>query len=106
MSEESRDSNEEMEEVEEAAEEEAVEERVYTIPLSRAFIVPRKERASKAIRIIRDFICRHMKAESIRISNEVNELIWKRGIEKPPRKLRVVAVKDKEGTVTVKLIEG
>ena len=102
MSEESKNSNEEMKE----AEEEAVEERVYTIPLSRAFIVPRKERAPKAIRIIRDFIYRHMKAESIKISNKVNELIWKRGIEKPPRKLRVVAIKDKEGTVTVKLIEG
>jgi large subunit ribosomal protein L31e len=40
------------------------------------------------------------------ISNEVNEKIWGRGIEKPPRKIRVRAAKDKEGNVTVYLAEG
>jgi large subunit ribosomal protein L31e len=40
------------------------------------------------------------------ISNEVNEKVWSRGIEKPPRKVRVRAAKDKEGNVTVYLAEG
>jgi large subunit ribosomal protein L31e len=35
------------------------------------------------------------------ISNEVNEKIWSRGIEKPPRKLRIRAAKDEEGNVTI-----
>ncbi len=38
--------------------------------------------------------------------NEVNERIWGRGIEKPPRRIRVRAVKDEEGTVTLYLAEG
>ncbi|MEM2419677.1 MAG: 50S ribosomal protein L31e, partial [Candidatus Bathyarchaeia archaeon] len=100
-------------------EEEVVEERFYTIPLGKAWIVPPNKRAPKAIRIIRDFIRRHMKLEAKRgneeeeetprrviISNEVNEKIWSRGIEKPPRKIRVRAAKDKEGNVTVYLAEG
>ena len=40
------------------------------------------------------------------ISNDVNERVWMRGIEKPPRKIRIRAAKDKEGNVTVYLAEG
>lgn len=89
-------------------EEDIVEERVYTVPLGRAWVVPRKKHSPKAIRILRSFIIRHMKAEegSIRIANEVNEKIWSKGIEKPPRKIRIRAIKDTEGIVTVRLAEG
>jgi|YelNatPaOPRAMG01_1025707.scaffolds.fasta_scaffold14830_7 large subunit ribosomal protein L31e len=102
---------------EEKAEEEIVEERIYTIPLSRAWIMPPNKRAPRAIRIIRSFIMKHMKLgvrkeegeeepKRLTISNEVNERVWGRGIEKPPRKIRVRATKDKEGNVTVYLAEG
>jgi len=87
-------------------EEEIVEERIYTVPLSRAWLSPRRKRAPRAIRILRSFIERHMKPESIIITNEVNERIWSRGIEKPPRKIRVRAVKDRDGRVTIHLVEG
>jgi ribosomal protein L31E len=36
----------------------------------------------------------------------VNERVWMRGIEKPPRKIRIRVAKDKEGNVTVYLAEG
>jgi len=101
---------EEMEEVEreraEEVEEEIVEERIYTIPLRRAWISPRKKRAPRAVRIVKSFIQRHMKPEAIVVSNEVNERLWNRGIEKPPRKIRIRASKDKEGRVTLHLAEG
>ena len=99
-------------------EEEIVEERIYTIPLRRAWIAPRKKRAPRAVRIVKSFIQRHMKIETgvkseeeeeegrLVISNEVNEKLWSRGIEKPPRNIRVRAVKDKEGVVTLYLAEG
>jgi len=97
-------------------EEEIVDERFYTIPLRKAWISPRKKRAPKAMRIIKSFVRKHMKirtevegeeeAEVLVISNEVNEKIWGRGIEKPPRKIRVRAAKDKEGVITVHLAEG
>ena len=100
----------------EKIEEEIVEEKIYTIPLGRAWISPRKRRAPRATRILKNFLYRHMKikteaeegeeTERLVVSNEVNEKIWSRGIEKPPRKIRVRAVKNKEGVITVFLAEG
>jgi len=97
-------------------EEDIVEERFYTIPLRKAWISTRKKRAPRATRIVKSFVLKHMKvrteaegeeeAEKLVIDNEVNEKLWSRGIEKPPRKIRVRVVKDKEGVVTVLLAEG
>ena len=100
-------------------EEEIVEERIYTIPLARALVRPPKKRAPRAMQMIRAFIVKHMKLEmrveaeeekgelpKLVISNDVNEKVWGKGIEKPPRKIRVRAAKDKDGNVTVYLAEG
>lgn len=101
---------------EEEEDEDIVEERFYTIPLRNAWISPRKKRAPKAARIVKKFVIKHMKVrleaneedepEKLVIDNEVNEKLWSRGIEKPPRKIRVRVVKDTEGVVTVLLAEG
>jgi len=102
----------------EEVEEEIVEERIYTIPLGRAWISPRRKRAPRAVRLIKSFVERHMKLQSgsageefeearrLVISNDVNERVWSRGIQKPPRKIRVRVTEDKEGVVTVYLAEG
>ncbi len=82
-----------------------LEERIYTVPLRRAWLVSRRKRAPKAVRILRNFMVRHMKAESVVITNEINEALWSRGIQKPPRRIRVKAAKDKEGVVTVYPVE-
>jgi len=71
------------------------------------------------MQMIKAFITKHMKLEmrveeeeekeelpQLVISQEVNERIWGRGIEKPPKKIRVRAAKDKDGNVTVYLAEG
>jgi len=101
-----------------AEEEEIVEERIYTIPLGKAWIAPPNRRTPRAMRMIRSFVTKHMKLEvrgkeeeeeepkRLIVSNEVNERVWSRGIEKPPRKIRVRVAKDKEGNVTVYLAEG
>jgi large subunit ribosomal protein L31e len=101
-------------------EKEIVEERVYTVPLGKALIQPPNKRTARAVRMLRSFVIKHMKLETRKegeaeeeetaarliIDNEVNEKLWSRGIEKPPRKIRVRAEKDKEGNVTVYLAEG
>jgi large subunit ribosomal protein L31e len=98
-------------------EEEIVEERFYTIPLGKAWIARSNKRVPRAMRIVKDFVKRHMKLRDRRefieeeagrliISNEVNERIWSRGIKKPPRKVRVRAARDGDGNVTVYLAEG
>ncbi|MGD0645816.1 MAG: 50S ribosomal protein L31e [Candidatus Bathyarchaeia archaeon] len=99
-------------------EEEIVEERTYTIPLQRALVRPPKKRAPRAMQLIKAFVTKHMKLEmkvseeeeeeelpQLVVSKEVNEKVWERGIEKPPRKIRVRAAKDKDGNVTVYLAE-
>ena len=87
------------------SEAEPVEERIYTVPLGRAWIAPKYRRAEKAITVLRAFVKRHMKPTSIIINTKVNEVIWERGIQKPPRRIRVRLSKDEEGTVTVALAE-
>ncbi len=89
-------------------EEEIVEERVYSIPLGKAWIAPRRKITPKAVRIIKSFVSKHMKVDgdSVKISNDVNEKIWSRGIEKPPRKIRVRVTKNADGVVTVHPAEG
>jgi large subunit ribosomal protein L31e len=81
---------------------EVVEERIYTIPLRHVHVVtPRGRRAPRSVRDVRAYIARHMRSDEVSISNEVNELLWSRSINKPPRRIKVRAVKDKEGKVVV-----
>ena len=99
-------------------EEEIVEERFYTIPLQKALIRPPKKRAPRAMQLIKLFVTKHMKLAikisdeeaagelpQLVISQEVNEKVWSRGIEKPPRKIKTRITKDRDGNVTVCLAE-
>ena len=98
---------EDLEELEEEKppEEEIIDERIYTIPLAKARNGPRNKRAKKAIRYLREFMERHFKPESLVISQEVNEKIWSRGIQKPPRKIKIRATKNIDGLVVCYLAE-
>jgi large subunit ribosomal protein L31e len=42
-----------------------------------------------------------MKTSEVLLSEETNSMLWQRGISKPPRKIRVRVVKDKDGRVIV-----
>ena len=92
-------------EVEEAPKEEIIDERIYVIPLAKARHGPRNKRAKKAIRYLKEFMERHFKPESLIISQPVNEKIWSRGIQKPPRKIKIRATKNIDGLVVVYLAE-
>lgn len=96
-------------------------EKILTIPLKKTRSVPKSQRASRAIKEIREFVARHMRAadtmsdeekevlthptEKIWIDSKVSELIWSRGIEKPPVKIRVRAIKFEDGLIEVSLPE-
>jgi large subunit ribosomal protein L31e len=93
-----------------------VEERIYTIPLQKALVRPPKKRAPRAIQLVKLFVAKHMKmATTIKededelpqlvVTQEVNEKIWGKGIEKPPRRIRVRVTKDKDENITVHLAE-
>ncbi len=87
----------------ETTEEEIVEERLYTIPLRITNWVPRWKRTPRAVRFVREYITRHMKPDNVLIMPEVNEALWSRGLKKPPRRIRVRAVKNADGDVKIYL---
>ncbi|HDQ15603.1 MAG TPA: 50S ribosomal protein L31e [Bacteroidetes bacterium] len=97
---------------------EIVEERFYTIPLQKALVRPPKKRAPRAMQLVKLFVTKHMKIDmkvseeeeldelpQLVISKEVNEKIWAKGIEKPPRKIKTRVTKDRDGNVIVYLAE-
>jgi len=92
-------------------EEKPVLEREYIIPLRRkVWKVPKYKRAKKAIRVIREFLTRHMKVDDrdlkkIKIDKWLNQEIWFRGIKKPPAKIKVKASKFESGEVKVELVD-
>jgi len=83
---------------------ELIAEREYVVPLGRLYWGPRKKRAKKAIRLLREFAMRHLRrleVEEVKIDPKVNEYIWSRNIEKPPRriKIKVKVFRGEEGNI-------
>ncbi|MFX1561022.1 MAG: 50S ribosomal protein L31e [Promethearchaeota archaeon] len=96
-----------VEEEEPEEEEEIIDERIYTVPLRKAYWTgSRLRRSNRAVRVLREFVQRHMKPEELLIQPEVNERIWARGIQKPPRRVRIRATKNSDNLVRVYLAEG
>ena len=77
-------------------------ERIYTVNLSKAYDYVRTKRAGRAVKILRDYLARHFKVAGadVSLSEGVNSRVWRDSIQKPPRKLKVRAVKE-EGVVKV-----
>ena len=95
------------EDIEPEEEEEIIDERIYTVPLRKAYWTgSRLRRSNKAVKVLRKFVERHMKPEELLIQPEVNERIWARGIQKPPRRVRIRATKNSDNLVRVYLAEG
>lgn len=80
-------------------------ERIYTIPLRAVKSSPRNHQADRAIRHVRAFLQKHMKAEDIWIDASVNEHLWSHGMYQVPSKIRVRARKFDDGVVEVSLPE-
>jgi large subunit ribosomal protein L31e len=75
-----------------------VEEKILTIPL-RCPESGRKKRTPRAVRKVREFLKKHLKTDKVLITPELNSLLWARGREKPPPRIRVRAVKRDDGVV-------
>jgi large subunit ribosomal protein L31e len=76
---------------------------VYTVPLRRAFEAPKYRRTKVAVRLIREFTTRHMKATEVKIDVSVNEQLWSRGIGNPPRRIVLEMERDEDGVVSIRL---
>lgn len=75
----------------------------FTVPLGGVWKESRWRRTPKAVRTFKEFALRHLKVEpeSLKVSQALNELLWSWGIERPPRRVRVRVLRDKEGVHTI-----
>lgn len=91
-------------------------ERVFTIPLTVTKVVPKTKRAPRAIKEIKEYVRRHMMEKTseedeekdkkeIWLDYKLNELIWSKGIEHPPSRVRVKAIRFEDGLIEVSLPE-
>lgn len=80
-------------------------ERIYTIPLRELKSSPRNHRSDRAVRAVKTYLTKHMKAGSVWIDTSVNEKLWDRGMYRIPSKIRVRALKFDDGVVEVTLPE-
>ncbi len=81
-------------------------ELLLTIPLGKLKLKRSSKRSSQAIKYIRKFVAKHMKADEkdIWIDPRINELIWKRGIARPPGSIRVkLSTLEEEDKIGVEL---
>ena len=62
----------------------------------------------RAMAEIKKHVHRHMKVgeeERIWIDEEVNQAVWARGMQKPPRKIKVICTREEGFPIEVKLLE-
>ncbi len=85
-------------------------EREYVIPLRIKWKrVPRYKKANRAVKAIKEFLVQHMKIRDrdlnkIKVDKYLNEYVWFRGIQNPPAKIKVKAIKEGD-IVKVELFE-
>jgi large subunit ribosomal protein L31e len=75
--------------------------RIYTINLGKARLTPRYRRTDRVVNMIREFARKHMKSNEVKLDQELNRHVWKRGKAHPPRRLRVRMTKDEDGIVII-----
>ena len=81
-------------------------ERVYTVNLGKVWLSPDNQRAKRAVNMVKEFARHHMKAEQIKLEEDVSHLLWSRSIKHPPRKIRVQMTRTDEGYILVSKYEG
>jgi len=84
-------------------EESKPKETIYKVPLGSACSKHTSKRAQGAVNELKAFLEKHTK-KKVKISTKLNESLWSRGTQKPPRSIKVKAVVDGD-KVTADLAE-
>jgi len=81
--------------------------KLITIHFRATKMAPRTKRAVRAIKEIKENVVRHMRVEmdQVWIDKKLNEKIWERGIQNPPKKITIKVSRFDEGIVEVTLAE-
>lgn len=78
-------------------------DRQYVIPLRKALRAPRTRRAPKAVKLVQEFLLRHMKGEEVKLGASVNEALWENGIKNIPPRIKVHGVRDDKNVIRCEL---
>ena len=76
------------------------------VPLRNAWNITRYKRAPRAMQIIKNQVIQHLKVteeEEVWIDPAVNEYIWSRGIENPPRKIKLQITRHDEPDIPIEV---
>ncbi|GGP21737.1 50S ribosomal protein L31e [Thermocladium modestius] len=89
----------------EQQEKKTVNEITMNVNLRRTREVSRTKRTPYAIRMLKSLASRHLHvdADKVGISQSLNEAVWSRGIQKPPRKIKVKLIKYEDGSALIDL---
>lgn len=78
-----------------------LKESVHTIGLRDAWEKPRTKRARAAINTIKAYVRKHTRKEPF-VSTALNKIVWARGIQHPPRRVKVkILEEEKRATADV-----
>ncbi len=78
-----------------------LKESVHTIGLRDAWEKPRTRRARAAINVIKAYVRKHTRKEPF-VSTALNMTVWARGIQNPPRRVKVkILEEEKRATADV-----
>lgn len=90
---------------EDKKEKKIVLERVYNIPLRKKYQkAPRWKRTNRAVKAVKEFVLKHMKADKVRIGKYLNLELWKHGAKNPPHHIKVNCKKDEDNLLKVELV--
>ncbi|MGC8570593.1 50S ribosomal protein L31e [Caldivirga sp.] len=76
---------------------------ILTINLKDVKDASRRIRAPYAARFIKRVVARHVKVDEdkVKLNESLNNILWSRGIQKPPLKIKVKVTKREDGSVVV-----
>ena len=81
------------------------DEKILTINIkSSVFRRPKWNRSKAAARILREEIMRKTKSKNVKLDNKLNEILWKGGVGKPAKKIKVKITKIDDKTVKAELM--
>jgi large subunit ribosomal protein L31e len=84
------------------------EEKVLVIPLRKEYRKsPKNMRKNRSVREIKAFLSRHMKTtpSNVRISQQLNESLWKGGLHNNQAGIKLKVSSDEEGKVLARLMD-
>jgi large subunit ribosomal protein L31e len=71
-------------------------ERIYNVPLGKAYQTISVKRTNRAVKLLKEFISRHSKVakDSVRLSNNLNKSLWQGSRKNPPRSMKIKVIKE------------